>query len=117
MAPHHESFLVDAKGAHVSVDRDVVAAHLEAGEFFWLDLHKPTAADIAMLGEVFAFHPLAVEDASHFGQRPKYDTFDQFAYLVVYGTERGQGRPRRGALLLQWRLPRHSAPRHLPDLR
>ncbi len=79
------SFLVDAGGAHVTVDRDVIAAHLGAGEFFWLDLHKPTTEDIAMLGETFAFHPLALEDARHFGQRPKYDPFDQFAYLVVYG--------------------------------
>jgi magnesium transporter len=79
------SFMVDAKDAHVTVDRDAIAEHLEAGEFFWLDLHKPTTDDIAMLGEVFKFHPLALEDARHFGQRPKYDPFDQFAYLVVYG--------------------------------
>ena len=85
MAAHHESFLVDAQGAHIAVDRDVIAAHLQDREFFWLDLHKPTAEDIAMLGEAFGFHPLALEDARHFGQRPKYDPFDQFAYLVVYG--------------------------------
>ena len=79
------SFLVDAKGAHVAVDRAVVAEHLEAGEFFWLDLRRPTADDVAMLGDVFHFHPLALEDVSHFGQRPKYDPFEDLAYLVVYG--------------------------------
>jgi len=88
MPKKHEdtpSFLVDANGAHVTVDRGTVASHLEAGEFFWLDLRRPSADDIAMLGEVFKFHPLALEDATHFGQRPKYDPFDRFAYLVVYG--------------------------------
>jgi magnesium transporter len=79
------SFMVDAGGAHVSVDRDVIAAHLEAGEFFWLDLHKATDDDVAMLGEVFGFHPLALEDVRHFGQRPKYDPFDESVYLVVFG--------------------------------
>ena len=38
-----------------------------------------------MLGDLFAIHPLALEDAIHFGQRPKLDNYDQFALLVVYG--------------------------------
>jgi magnesium transporter len=79
------SFMVDANGAHDPIDADAIAKHLESGEFFWLDLHKPTADDLALLSDVFKFHPLAVEDATHFGQRPKYDPFDEFAYLVVYG--------------------------------
>jgi magnesium transporter len=79
------SFLVDAGGAHLTVDRAVITEHLEAGEFFWLDLRRPGADNIAMLGDVFKFHPLALEDVAHFGQRPKYDPFDDLAYLVVYG--------------------------------
>ncbi len=31
------------------------------------------------------FHPLAIEDAMHFGQRPKLDEYDDFVFLVVYG--------------------------------
>ena len=34
---------------------------------------------------MFKFHPLAIEDVEHFGQRPKFDPFEEFAYLVVYG--------------------------------
>lgn len=79
------SFMVDAHGAHDPIDAAEVAEHLESGEFFWLDLHKPTADDLTMLADVFKFHPLAVEDATHFGQRPKLDPFDDFAFLVVYG--------------------------------
>ena len=79
------SFMVDANGAHDPVDSAAITNHLESGEFFWLDLHKPTADDITMLSDVFKFHPLAIEDVAHFGQRPKYDPFDDFAYLVVYG--------------------------------
>ncbi|HZL64244.1 MAG TPA: magnesium/cobalt transporter CorA [Thermoleophilia bacterium] len=83
--PHPASFLVDADGAHEHVDEALVKEHLSESEFFWLDLYRPTAADLTMLTDVFAFHPLAVEDAAHFGQRPKLDPFDGFVLLVAYG--------------------------------
>jgi magnesium transporter len=38
-----------------------------------------------MLHDMFALHPLAVEDTTHFDQRPKLDAYDEFALLVVYG--------------------------------
>lgn len=78
-------FLVDAKGSHADVDRAALERHLAAAEFFWLDLHGPSADDVAMLREVFSYHPLAVEDAAHFGQRPKLDEYDDFILLVAYG--------------------------------
>ncbi len=85
MPSQRESFLVDASGTHASVDRDIVAAHLERGEFFWLDLHRPGADELALLREPFGHHPLAIEDAEHFGQRPKIEEFEGFVYLVVFG--------------------------------
>ncbi|MBE0529009.1 MAG: magnesium/cobalt transporter CorA [Thermoleophilia bacterium] len=85
MPDHHESFLVDKAGTHAIVDGDVVQEHLERGEFFWLDLHRPTAEELALLREPFGLHPLAVEDAEHFGQRPKFEEFDGYVYLVVFG--------------------------------
>ena len=78
--------LVDADGAVlVAPTRNDIEQRLAGEAYFWLDLHQPTADDIAMLGAVFAFHPLSLEDAAHFGQRPKIDPYDGYAYLVVYG--------------------------------
>jgi magnesium transporter len=78
--------LVDAAGAVLAApSSEHLTARLQSGTFFWLDLHKPTADDIALLGDVFGFHPLALEDSAHFGQRPKIDPYDTFAFLVVYG--------------------------------
>jgi magnesium transporter len=57
----------------------------ESGGFFWIDLHKPTAQDLALLRESFQFHPLALEDSEHFGQRAKLDDYDDFVFIVVYG--------------------------------
>lgn len=68
-----------------TADSGTLAEQLAAGELFWLDLHAPTEADFAALREVFGFHPLAVEDSLHFGQRPKLEDYDDFAFLVLYG--------------------------------
>jgi magnesium transporter len=37
------------------------------------------------LAERLGFHPLALEDSVHFGQRPKLEEYDDFVFLVVYG--------------------------------
>ena len=80
------SFMVDAHGAHDPVDGAEIAKHLEAGEFFWLDLHKPTADDLALLSDVFKFHPLAVEDADPLRPASQVSTPSTSSrYLVVYG--------------------------------
>ena len=41
--------------------------------------------DFAVLRDVFRFHPLALEDSEHFGQRAKLEDYDDFVFLVVYG--------------------------------
>ncbi|MGO9081548.1 MAG: magnesium transporter CorA family protein, partial [Streptosporangiaceae bacterium] len=60
-----------------------------AGSFFWLDLdiHDPGPDDdvTALLTDTFHFHPVAVEAADRFGQRPRIDEFDGFAHVVTFG--------------------------------
>jgi magnesium transporter len=79
--------LVGRDGAsQIAFDRANAEQLLAAGHFFWLDLYQPNADDYTVLSEVFKFHPLAVEDSEHFGQRPKLDDYDNFVFLVVYGS-------------------------------
>jgi magnesium transporter len=79
-------FLLGHDGVHhAPVDRAAVEASVESGSFFWLDLHQPGEEEYAILRDVFHFHPLALEDARHFGQRAKIETFDEYAFLVFYG--------------------------------
>ena len=69
-------------------DAGEVAAALGAKKFFWLDLDVggPGADDaVALLRDTFKFHPLAVEDSQHFGQRPHIEDYDDYLHLVVYG--------------------------------
>jgi magnesium transporter len=58
---------------------------VSSGAPFWLDLDGVDEEASTLLADTFGFHPLAVEDAEHFGQRPKIDEFDDFTYFVVYG--------------------------------
>jgi Mg2+ and Co2+ transporter CorA len=64
--PHH---LIDRSGA-AAFELDGGSLERLAGrpDFYWLDLHGPSAGEVELLGRVFG-HPLAVEDATHFGQR------------------------------------------------
>jgi magnesium transporter len=73
-----------------SIDRDTIAALLGRDEYFWLDLTDPGKEEIAALGEVFSFHPLALEDMLKRGQRPKLDDFGEYMFLVYYGAATGE---------------------------
>jgi magnesium transporter len=78
--------LVDAGGTVLSApERGDIETRVHGETFFWLDVHAPASGDITMLGEVFGFHPLALEDSANFGQRPKIEPYDSYAFLVVYG--------------------------------
>jgi magnesium transporter len=82
-APRH--LILGETGANEHFRRERVEELLAQGAFFWLDLDRPDAEDYEVLREVFKFHPLALEDAEHFGQRAKLDDYDDYVYLVVYG--------------------------------
>jgi magnesium transporter len=76
------SFVVPCFSA---VDEVAIKDHLARDHFFWLDLTAPTTEDIEKLRELFGFHPLALEDTLHFGQRPKLDYYQDYIFLVFYG--------------------------------
>lgn len=74
-----------ARFCHTQIDERVIAAHRRENRFFWLDLHDPSETQLEQLGRIFGFHPLALEDAGHQGQRPKLDEYGDYAFLVFYG--------------------------------
>ena len=55
----------------------------QPGDFVWVGLHEPGAAELDRVAEVFALHPLAVEDALHAHQRPKLERYDDGIFLVL----------------------------------
>ncbi|MGZ4432891.1 MAG: magnesium transporter CorA family protein [Trebonia sp.] len=51
----------------------------------WLDLRDPDPEDLAVLGDEFGLHPVAVEDALHDWERPKIDRYRSHLFLTAYG--------------------------------
>jgi magnesium transporter len=80
------SHLIDARGTvEPDVDPEGVESRLRDGVFLWLDVDNPAEADFKLLGDTFKLHPLALEDARKFGQRPKIEEYGDFTHLVVFG--------------------------------
>jgi len=53
------------------------------GDFVWVGLHDPDPKEMERVSELFALHPLAVEDALHAHQRPKLERYDDGLFLVL----------------------------------
>jgi magnesium transporter len=70
------------------IDEARIRDYMQRDHFFWLDLMNPSHDDLARLHELFGFHPLALEDAEQFGERPKLDNFGDYIFLVFYGAWR-----------------------------
>jgi magnesium transporter len=55
------------------------------GTVRWIDLQAQDDGALALLRERFDFHPLAIEDCSHFDQRPKLEEYRDYLFIVVHG--------------------------------
>ncbi|MGB2711751.1 MAG: magnesium/cobalt transporter CorA [Conexibacter sp.] len=77
-----------------TIDEQQLGELAERKEFYWLDLVEPDERDLRRLAERFGWHPLALEDTLHFGQRPKLDRYGDHMLLVFYGARTdGDGHP------------------------
>ncbi|HEY2562476.1 MAG TPA: magnesium transporter CorA family protein [Acidimicrobiales bacterium] len=71
-----EYFWLDLDAAAAGTgDRPTMHPHLSGGD--------PAIADL--LEHTFGLHPLAVDIADRFGQRPKLEDYDDVTYIVAYG--------------------------------
>ncbi len=61
-------------------------APADPGEFIWLGLLDPGAAELHEVAERFGLHPLAVEDAEMAHQRPKLEDYDGSFFIVLKTT-------------------------------
>jgi magnesium transporter len=79
--------LTTVDGSHVTATADAVRTLIDEGTFFWLNLDTVDAEAADLLLHSLNFHPLAIEDAQEFHQRPKIDEYEGFTYFVVHGAE------------------------------
>ncbi|EJL33144.1 Mg2+/Co2+ transporter [Caulobacter sp. AP07] len=70
------------RAREVTLD-DPDALVTEPGEFVWIGLFEPTAAEMDQLRIRFKLHPLAVEDALNAHQIPKVEVYGQELFVVA----------------------------------
>ncbi|HWE37663.1 MAG TPA: magnesium/cobalt transporter CorA [Isosphaeraceae bacterium] len=71
------------------VDR-IAEALRDAGGTTWVDVLDPGpdhSATEALFRDVFAFHPLAIDDALHESHVPKVDDWDRYLYTVFHAID------------------------------
>jgi magnesium transporter len=92
------SHLIDDTGTVLDgVQRDDVASRLRDGVFFWLDLPGLGDEELGWLRDLFGFHPLAIEDAEQFGERPKLEEYPDYTFMVLFGSSLNLGSSFTGA--------------------
>ncbi|MDQ2896971.1 MAG: magnesium/cobalt transporter CorA [Actinomycetota bacterium] len=70
-------------------DEHQIATHLKDRNFVWIDLIEPDEAAIKRLADTIGLHPLTVEDARTFQQRPKLEEYHGYLFMVVFGVDPG----------------------------
>src|SRR5207248_753996 len=72
---------------------DVAARVAEKRFGFWLDIESPEDDDYKLLAEGFGFHPLTIEDVRHQNQRPKFEEFTGYDFMVLFSSDWQGDRP------------------------
>ncbi len=67
--------------------RDQLEAQLQREGFVWIDLEDPSDEDLGALGKKIALHPLTLDDARTFQQRPKIEEYEGYMFMVVFGVD------------------------------
>ena len=79
---------VRARCLHNPAEKEIARQIREDG-FAWIDLEGPSEAKLEEVSRHIKLHPLTMEDARTFGQRPKIEDYEDYVYLVVFGVDPG----------------------------
>jgi len=60
------------------------------GAVLWTDIEIPDSSEVEVLGSVFGFHPLAVEDCIKMQQRAKLDDYQDYFFIVTQSVAEGR---------------------------
>lgn len=74
--------------AHNPPVESLAALRAEPNVMLWVDLSDPTAAETKTIFEdLFAFHPLVIEDCVSDSPFPKLETYDDYLYFVMHAVD------------------------------
>lgn len=78
----HITIFADEQMQEKSLD-DLPTLLAAADSLVWVDLTGPGEADIAVMRDVFRFHPLAIEDTHNQRQRPKVEAYADYLFVIL----------------------------------
>jgi magnesium transporter len=70
-------------------EHEQVVAHIKGQRFVWIDYEGPSDEELTELSKLIDLHPLTLEDAHTFQQRPKIEEYDGYMFMVVFGVDSG----------------------------
>ncbi len=75
----------DDKKMHHDVDLSRIDLLLASPQsLLWIDLYDCTAQELNSIGDIFSFHPLALEDCLQQSPRAKLDRYDDYNFFVFH---------------------------------
>lgn len=87
-------FLDDRGQLHRSLTGEEIRATVRTGRgHLWVDIDSHSNAQFRLLTELFAFHPLAIEDTRSPDCRVKIEEFEGYLFIVVRGVRFATGTP------------------------
>ena len=78
------------KHKDMSID-DISEVLLESETFVWVGLVEPGPALLQKMQEEFGLHELAIEDAQHAHQRPKFEEYGETLFMVLHSADMKAG--------------------------
>jgi len=73
---------------HNPPPESLAALRLEPNVMLWIDLAAPSPEEIKLVFEdLFAFHPLVIEDCVSDSPLPKLETYDDYLYFVMHAVD------------------------------
>ncbi len=82
---------VFSEGKLAAQDLDLDALKLvryDKGLIIWVDLDHPTDEETRqVLGDLFQFHPLAIEDCVAVSSLPKLEDYDDYSFMVMHAVD------------------------------
>jgi magnesium transporter len=85
----HSFVFSDGKLAAQDLDLDALKlVRHDKGLIIWVDLDHPTEEETRqVLGDLFQFHPLAIEDCVAISGLPKLEDYDDYSFMVMHAVD------------------------------
>jgi magnesium transporter len=85
----HSFVFSDGKLAAQDLDLDALKlVRYDKGLIIWVDLDHPTEEETKqVLGDLFQFHPLAIEDCVAVSGLPKLEDYEDYSFMVMHAVD------------------------------